>query len=135
MDRRETSRVPVRLPGSLTVLAPGAHNSKQDRAVPVVVKSISGNGASLFLNEPLRPGALVKLIVEDDLFLGEVVHSGPGEGGYHVGLHLDCALASLSGIRNLMLALFREAEGNREGQDGAVPQESRPLRNGSWPIR
>ncbi len=121
MDRRESPRIRVRLPGTLTVLATGAENPSDERSQPVLVNALSGNGASVQMDVPLRVGALVKLVVEDDLFLGEVVHCGADEGGYLVGLHLDCALASLSGIRRLMLALFREGSG---GDQEIRPRES-----------
>lgn len=110
MDRRESPRVTVRLPGTLTVLGSGGGRSPEEQPWPAMVKSLSGNGASVATERPLRPGTLIKLVVNDDLFLGEVVYCGADAGGFVVGMHLDCALASLSGIRKLMSRLLQESE-------------------------
>lgn len=105
MDRRQSPRLPANLPAQLTLLsedtnpAPGFHSG-------VTVEEISGQGARIRSPQPLPIGALVKLELEDDLFLGEVRHCSPTPHGFLAGLHLDCALASLSGIRALMRALL-----------------------------
>jgi hypothetical protein len=102
MDRRQSSRLPANLAAKLTVL------SEQAEIPPsqVTIEEFSGNGARLWSPTPLTLGTLVKLELDDDLFLGEVRHCSPAAHGYQAGIHLDCALASLSGIRSLMRALF-----------------------------
>jgi hypothetical protein len=105
MDRRQSLRLPANLPAQLTLLSEDAPPSP---APPcnVTVAEISGHGARIWSPLPLPIGAAVKLELEDDLYLGEVRHCCPTGQGFLAGLHLDCALASLSGIRALMLALL-----------------------------
>lgn len=105
MDRRQSPRLPANLPAKLTLLS---EDTDPSPGIPcdVTVAEISGNGARVWTPQPLPIGAVVKLELEDDLYLGEVRHCSPTDHGFQAGLHLDCALASLSGIRALMLALL-----------------------------
>lgn len=102
MERRQSSRLPANLAARLTPISEWAD------APPcqVTIEEFSGNGARIWSPGPLPLGALVKLELEDDLFLGEVRHCSPSGLGFQTGLHLDCALASLSGLRALMRALL-----------------------------
>ena len=102
MERRQSSRLPATLSARLTVLAEQADTTPSD----VTVEEFSGNGARVCSPQPLCLGTLVKLELGDDLFLGEVRHCAPSANGYLTGLHLDCTLPSLSGIRALMRALL-----------------------------
>lgn len=116
MERRHSSRLPAQLPARLTVLTD--QDSPPPPATQVTIEEFSGNGARIWTPSSLPIGSLVKLELEDDLFLGEVRHSTPYRNGFHLGLHLDCALASLSGVRALMLALMNP--GSRSGRSEAV---------------
>jgi hypothetical protein len=84
----------------------------------------------------------VELQLQDDLFLGEIRHSAPAPGGFSLGVHLDCALASLSGIRALMQALWldlptplarsqtpnpRKQTDHQQGRQGQHQQPAQPL--------
>jgi hypothetical protein len=113
MERRQSSRLPANLPARLTPI------SERTDAPPVdvTVEEFSGNGARVWSTQPLALGSLVKLELDDDLFLGEVRHCSPSGLGFQTGLHLDCALASLSGIRALMRALLDPGPPAASGRD------------------
>jgi len=120
MDRRQNPRVPARIPAILTVL------SEPAREYEVVVEEVSGNGARVRVEARLAVDSVVKLIVEDDLFLGDVCHCQEAPGGYSVGLKLDCALVSLSSVRALMRALMPEAgQAGSGGAQTANPGDNR----------
>lgn len=107
MERRQSSRVPASLTARLTVLDANADPASPPPSLDVTVEQFSGNGVRLWSLTRFPLGTLVKLELEDDLFLGEVRHCAPHAAGFHTGIHLDCALASLSGIRALMRALLQ----------------------------
>ncbi len=122
MERRAHPRVPVRIPAKLTVL------SDPWQEFDVQVEEISGKGARVLLQERLPVNAVVKLVVDDDLFLGEVCHCQADAKGFSVGVSLDCALVSLSSIRALMHALM-PATGSSAGSGGSQAADAGHHRN------
>lgn len=114
MERRQSSRMPAQMPARLTVLTENA--TRSSLSAEITIEELSGNGARIWAPVSYPVGTLVKLELADDLFLGEVRHSTPYSNGFHLGLHLDCALASLSGVRALMLALMSPAASSGRDQ-------------------
>ena len=56
---------------------------------------------------PVKPGAALKILLDDSLLLGEAIHCSPLDGGFLVGVHLDSKLTQLSRLGQ-MLEKFAE---------------------------
>ena len=109
MERRSTPRVNTSIPATLTTLIEQGGDVRRGTPVPVTVEEISGHGARILCAQPLRPGELVQLETDDDLFLGEVCHTSRTERGWVAGVELDCALHAASSIRAMMRALLDQS--------------------------
>ncbi len=64
------------------------------------VRNASGSGLGLLVPEPIAPGTALRLEVDDDLLLGEVMYCRPQKDGCFVGVQLEQILRGLSGLRN-----------------------------------
>lgn len=75
---------------------------------------ISGRGLRLLLSGRVGPGDPVKIDMDDSLLLGEVCYCQTQGSDYIVGVEIDQALAGLSELARLNLALFEEPSSHRQ---------------------
>jgi len=83
------------------------------------VKNGSGNGMALAMPVPVKPGAAVKILLDDSLLLGEAVHCSPLEGGFLVGVHLESKLTQLSRLAQMLEKFAGDAEAAGRGRPGS----------------
>lgn len=79
------------------------------------VQDLSGNGARVLIERRLPTGACVKLVLEDNLYLGEVAYCREVEGGFQAGLVLKHVLHALNDLHWLMQSLLAETVNSRRG--------------------
>lgn len=106
MERRQSSRQPVEIQTTLTVL--GAADESEVE-LPARVEELSEQGARILVGQRLPTGACVKLVLEDCLYLGEVAYCRESAAGYQAGLILEHAIHSLSDLQWLMRSLLAES--------------------------
>jgi hypothetical protein len=117
MERRKSPRVATQARAQLTVLDPPGPQEM------VVLEELSGGGARIRAKSQLAVNTPVKLMVGDDLFLGDVCHCQKSGDGFLAGLKLDSALTGVSSLRTLMQALMRESGGGGSGRSHASQAE------------
>jgi hypothetical protein len=115
MERRTTRRTPVRIPAELRTLQEEGGQTRQGPPVEVLLEEVSGRGARIRLPLLLRPGTLVQLETNEDLFLGEIIHCRAEADAFVAGVEVDCLLHAVSGVRALMQALLDEGRGPSGG--------------------
>ncbi len=128
MDRRRAPRIATRISACLTVLNP------PEQEYAVVVEDISNGGARVFTEVQLAVNTPVKLLVGDNLFLGEVCHRQTAAGGFRIGLRLESTLAGVSAIQSLMKALIDESPCARsDGAHAAQTDDNRDYQHNGQP--
>ena len=90
MNQRRETRFTIDQPVTVTVL--GDHPVEH----PARVKNASGRGLALELEDPVPPGAALKIQFDDSIVLGEAVYCRAAAGSYFIGVELDQMLCSLS---------------------------------------
>jgi hypothetical protein len=90
----------------------------------------------LLLSGRVSPGDAVKIDIDDDLLLGEICYCETQGADFIVGVELDQALAGLSELARLNLALFEEPSSHRHVADIKMPNRPRAepdtVKNGSF---
>ncbi|MGJ5816902.1 PilZ domain-containing protein [Paludibaculum fermentans] len=122
MERRQSTRVPVELRTTLTVLG------EADLNIAAEVLDLSGNGARVLLDRKLPMGACVKLVLEDCLYLGEVAYCRQVDGGYQAGLTLEHAVHALNDLHWLMQSLLAETVSSTRGFESRPEPRSKARR-------
>jgi hypothetical protein len=100
MERRQSPRAPACLPATLTLLA------EPSVQVQVTVEDLSGAGARIRVPDRLAAGTLVQLVMEDSLYLGEVMYCVAKEGELRAGLALRHSLTHTKDLASLMRRLM-----------------------------
>jgi hypothetical protein len=107
MERRSSQRQPVDLLAALTVLGDSGE------ILTARVQDLSGRGARVLIERSLPAGACVELVLEDSLYLGEVIYCREVEGGFQAGLDLEHALYALNDLHRLMQSPLAETVNSR----------------------
>lgn len=107
MERRRSQRQPVDLLAALTVLGDSGE------ILTARVQDLSGRGARVLIERSLPAGACVELVLEDSLYLGEVIYCREVEGGFQAGLDLEHALYALNDLHRLMQSPLAETVNSR----------------------
>ncbi|MGC4052605.1 MAG: PilZ domain-containing protein [Paludibaculum sp.] len=107
MERRQSPRYPVDFETVLTVLG------ESGPELSVRVQDLSGNGARVLAGRRLPTGMCVKLVLEDDLYLGEVAYCREVEGGFQAGLVLKHVVHALNDLHWLMQSLLADNVNSR----------------------
>lgn len=94
------------------------------------VENVSGSGVRLGAGRPLKPGAAVRLDLEEALYLGEVCYCAPQGLRYVIGVELQHSLLHLPSLERLVQRLCGE-DSNPERE----PQPARLDRPNSVPDR
>jgi hypothetical protein len=68
------------------------------------IRNISGKGIGLELDEPVPPGSILKVDLEDGLLLGEVIYCRSEGGSYYAGVVLEHALSGLAELSRMVTA-------------------------------
>jgi PilZ domain len=95
MDRRFNERIPTDLPVRLTQLDEGVESSGQ-------LLDISDSGICSLFQEPLAPGAVVKLEILGLTLYGHIVYSNPEDDAFRTGIFVEPALLDSSNITELV---------------------------------
>ncbi len=90
-------RCEARLPDdrSLTITLLGERESRHAARV----KNASGSGLGLLVATCVAPGTALRIELEDELLLGEVMYCRPMEEGYFIGVQLEQMLRGLREMR------------------------------------
>ena len=104
MDRRFNQRFSTDLPVLLTQLDDGAESSGQ-------LEDISDSGICSLFQEPLTPGAMVKLEILGLALYGYIVYSNPEDGAFRTGIFVEPALLDSSNITELVRDFITSAAG------------------------
>ncbi len=104
MDRRFNQRISSDLPVRLTQLDDGVELSGQ-------VQDLSDSGICGLFNQPLPPGALVKLEILGLTLYGDIVYSNPEDDVFRTGIFVEPALLDSSNITELVKSYLVGASG------------------------
>ncbi len=109
MDRRKERRITADRPIRLTILGADSSGS-QDVQHEGKLLDCSGRGMRVELPVAARPGAALRIDMDDQILLGEVCYCQPGPSGtYSVGLQMEQSLSNLDDLSRLVKALIGEA--------------------------
>lgn len=95
MDRRREVRIQIDQPAQVTVFGP------PDLRLDARLVDWSGPGIRLLVDQPLTPGAALKIESGDALLLGEVCYSAASSAGFEVGVELHHSLTGLTDLARL----------------------------------
>ena len=133
MERRREPRATADQTVVVTVLG------RQALQISGTAVDISRRGLRLLLSGRVSPGDPVKIDMDDDLLLGEICYCETQGADFIVGVELDQALAGLSELARLNLALFEEPISHRQVAEIKLPsrprQEADTVKNGSFTPR
>ena len=73
------------------------------------VKNASGSGLGLLVGTRVAPGTALRIELEDELLLGEVMYCRPMEGGYFIGVQLEQMLRGLREMRERFREFYQTA--------------------------
>lgn len=104
MDRRFHERISVDLPVRLTQLDDGVESDGH-------LEDVSDSGICSLFNEPLAPGALVKLEILGLTLYGHIVYSTPEDDAFRTGIFVEPALLDSSNITELVREFVTSAAG------------------------
>ena len=108
-DRRKEARTVTDAPVTVTVLATGQPETRQD-GISGRILDMSGSGLLLGLPAAVPCGSPVKIEGSDMLLLGEVCRTesnpGPGAKEYRVGVTVRHSLSRLAQLESLNRALL-----------------------------
>jgi len=91
------------MPARLQLLGPDL------RSFAVTVEELSGAGARISSPELIPISIPLRLDWEDDMILGECIHSNPlPGGGYLAGIRFEHMLTGLADLRNLVRSVMAE---------------------------
>lgn len=79
----------------------------------VSLVNFSGRGARIRTGQPLRPGTLVRLDVDQTMMLGEVCYSEPDGEGFAAGLKLEHTLLQTESLERLRRRFVEEEQEDR----------------------
>lgn len=94
-DRRYHERISTDLPVRLTVLDEGGERNGH-------LSDISDSGVCSIFQEPLEPGAVVRLEILGLTLYGHIVYSHPDEDQFRTGIFVEPALLDSSNIVELV---------------------------------
>jgi hypothetical protein len=106
MDRRFHQRLPTDLPVLLTQL-------DSDLAIAGQLEDISDSGICSLFQEPLEPGAIVKLEILGLTLYGHIVYSNPDGNVFRTGVFVEPALLDSSNITELIHNYITSTAGPR----------------------
>jgi hypothetical protein len=95
MERRFNERMPTDLPVRLTQLEDDVESVGQ-------LQDVSDSGICSLFDEPLTPGAMVKLEILGLTLYGHIVYSTPEEDAFRTGIFVEPAVLDSSNITDLL---------------------------------
>ncbi len=95
MERRFNERMPTDLPVRLTQLDDDVESVGQ-------LQDVSDSGICSLFDEPLTPGAMVKLEVLGLTLYGHIVYSNPEDDAFRTGIFVEPAVLDSSNITDLL---------------------------------
>jgi hypothetical protein len=105
MKHRRGMRVAADQQVQITVLG------EPDINLPATLRNLSGRGVGLSLDGPLAVGSALKLILEDEILLGEVIYCRNQDGAFYVGVELQQALSGLADLAAALRSFSGELSG------------------------
>jgi hypothetical protein len=109
MEQRREPRFQADQPVMVTIL------SDPEVRMNALVKNASGRGLGLIVKTPVRPGAAIRIEIDDSMVLGEAIYCRMESEGHFVGVELDQVLVGLTELRRIL-----------EGFSPELPLEARP---------
>jgi hypothetical protein len=82
------------------------------------VKSASSRGLGIEVAQPLSTGTPIKIALEDDLLMGEVIYCRKEDKTFYIGIELEQVLSGLAELARIMQG-FREEWSSEEGHHAA----------------
>jgi len=86
MERRAKPRLQVAAPIDLVLVGTNQNQSSG------WIANISESGVGVRLREPFNAGDTVRMEVEDQVFVGTIVHCEPQSGEYYAGIELTYSM-------------------------------------------
>jgi hypothetical protein len=95
LEQRQAQRHPLTQLAKVSVL--GTDGQTQGE-----IRNVSKGGTQLQLNQPLRPGSLLRIEYDNHLLLGEVVYCSQEQSGWVMGIRVEHSLSGLKALSDAM---------------------------------
>ncbi|NWF83926.1 MAG: PilZ domain-containing protein [Bryobacteraceae bacterium] len=123
MERRQSPRTNTKQEAWLRWLDAVSDLSEAPPArCPALMQDVSARGARFLVPHPYPVGAAMEVLVNDELWLGEVVWRAGTNGGYLIGVEVEQRLLRLTDVENLCRRLLPDAR-RSEAADGGFSGE------------
>jgi hypothetical protein len=96
MNQRREVRIQVNQSVTITIFG------EPDIVISARVRNISGKGIGLELQNPVPPGAVLKVELPDALLLGEVIYCRKDEASHYAGVELEHSLCGLGELSRMV---------------------------------
>ncbi len=107
MDKRRETRFAAEQ--CVTIVTLGERQFRQT----AVIRNASGTGLGLFVKTEIPSGKVLRIELEDAIFLGEVMYCRPMEDGHFAGVQLEQVLRGLGELEHCFREFREEAEEER----------------------